>query len=111
MQLDRELLEVISSIKNLDDLESFFEEIMTPAELVDISLRWRLLVELHQGVAQRKIAEKFGISLCKITRGSRILKKKGSVALNILNELYNRHEAELDLGPAPSQRIKDSDKL
>ncbi len=88
MPLDRELLEVIASIKNLDDLETFFEEIMTPAELVDISLRWRLLVELHKGVAQRKIAEKFGISLCKITRGSRILKEKGSVALNILNDLY-----------------------
>ena len=89
MQIDRELLKVIASIKNLDDLETFFEEILTPAEIIDLSLRWKLLVDLHQGVAQRKIADKFGISLCKITRGSRILKKKGSVALNILNDLYN----------------------
>ncbi len=87
MQVDRELLKVIASIKNLDELESFFEEIMTPAEIVDISLRWKLLVELHRGMTQRKIADKYGISLCKITRGSRILKQKGSVALSILNDL------------------------
>ncbi len=88
MQIDKELLEVIASMDDLDELESFFKEIMTPAELVDLSLRWRLLVELHKGMPQRKIADKYGISLCKITRGSRILKKKGSVALRILDKLH-----------------------
>ncbi len=93
MRIDRELLQVIASIKDLDELESFFEEIMTPSELVDLSLRWRLLVDLHSGMSQRKIADKYGISLCKITRGSRILKKKGSVSLNLLNNFtHARHK-------------------
>lgn len=86
MSVDKELLEVVSSIKNLDDLNQFFNDIFTPAELEDISLRWKLLKDLHQGMTQRKIAEKYGISLCKITRGSKILKNKESVMLRILDD-------------------------
>ena len=86
MAIDRELLKVISSIKELDDLDRFFKDIFTPAELDDISLRWKLLNDLHQGMTQRKIAEKYGISLCKITRGSKVLKQKGSVVLKILDQ-------------------------
>lgn len=85
MRIDDQLLDVILSIKNKNELESFFEEIFTPAELSDLSLRWKLLKDLHAGMTQRKIAEKYGISLCKITRGSKVLKKEGSVALKVLN--------------------------
>lgn len=84
MSADLELLEVISSIKDLDELTRFFNEIFTPAELDDISLRWKLLKDLHEGMTQRKIAEKYGISLCKITRGSKVLKSKDSIVLKVL---------------------------
>ena len=87
MRIDQELLGVILSIKNKDELDSFFEEIFTPAELSDLSLRWKLLKDLHAGMTQRKIAEKYGISLCKITRGSKVLKKKGSIALKMLDAM------------------------
>ena len=86
MAIDRELMKVFLSIKELDDLNRFFKDIFTPAELDDISLRWKLLKDLHQGMTQRKIAEKYGISLCKITRGSKVLKQKGSVVLKILDQ-------------------------
>ena len=76
MTVDAELLNIILTIDNLDDLNHFFEDLFTPAEINDIALRWKLLKDLHKGMAQRKIADKYGISLCKITRGSRILKKK-----------------------------------
>ncbi|WP_299976487.1 Trp family transcriptional regulator [Desulfobacula sp.] len=85
MAIDQELLKAISSIDNLDDMNHFFEDIFTPAELDDISLRWKLLKDLHNGLTQRKIAEKYGISLCKITRGSKILKNKNSAVLKVLN--------------------------
>ncbi|WP_035238964.1 Trp family transcriptional regulator [Desulfobacter vibrioformis] len=85
MRIDQELLEVILSINTMDELEHFFDEIFTPAELSDLSLRWKLLKDLHAGMTQRKIAEKYGISLCKITRGSKVLKKKGSIALKVLD--------------------------
>ena len=84
MSVDQELLKVILSIKNLDELDSFFNDIFTPAELDDISMRWKLLNDLHKGVTQRKIAEKYGISLCKITRGSKIFKNADSMVLKVL---------------------------
>ncbi len=84
MNIDRKLLETISEIKDLGELELFFNEILTSGEVADISLRWKLLIDLRSGITQRKIAEKYGISLCKITRGSKILKKENSVVLKIL---------------------------
>lgn len=87
MRIDQELLEVILSINNKDELGFFFEELFTPAELSDLSLRWKLLIELHKGMTQRKIAEKYGISLCKITRGSKVLKKKDSMILKVLESM------------------------
>ncbi len=85
MPVDRDLLKVVASIKDLDELESFFEEVFTPRELDDLSLRWKLLTDIHDGLTQRRIAEKYSISLCKITRGSKILKKNGSITLKILD--------------------------
>jgi len=87
MTIDQELLKIISSLNDLDELNRFFNDIFTPAELDDISLRWKLLKDLHKGITQRKIAEKYGISLCKITRGSKVLKDKNSVVLKVLNQL------------------------
>ncbi len=87
MQIDKSFLNAIAKISDIDSLNSLFEELFTPAELSDLSLRWKLLKDLNKGIPQRKIAEKYGISLCKITRGSKILKKEDSSVLKILNNL------------------------
>ncbi|MCK5101145.1 MAG: transcriptional regulator [Desulfobacteraceae bacterium] len=87
MQIDRNLLGVICEISDVDDLSLLFDELFTSAELSDLNLRWKLMKDLHTGLPQRKIAEKYGISLCKITRGSKILKKKNSSVLKIFNKL------------------------
>ncbi len=78
MTVDQNLLKVFLSIDNLDDLELFFTDMFTPSELEALSLRWKLLTDLNNGLPQRKIAEKYGISLCKITRGSKLLKNRSS---------------------------------
>jgi len=67
-------------------MQRFMDELLTPAELRDLVLRWRLLQRLHAGEPQRRIADDLGVSLCKITRGSRILKQPGSVTAAILDE-------------------------
>jgi TrpR family trp operon transcriptional repressor len=61
-----------------DLLEDFFRCLFTAAELRDIVNRWLLVQEIDKGTTQREIARMFGMSLCKITRGSRELKKEGS---------------------------------
>ena len=89
MKVEKDLLKAIASIAkkkdNLEELDLFFQEIFTPGELADLSLRWKLLTDLDKGMTQRKIAEKYSISLCKITRGSKILKKKDSIVLKLLH--------------------------
>lgn len=80
----RALTSALVSISSPEEMEAFLEEILTEAELCDVTLRWRLLEMLSKGVSQRKIAEELQISLCKITRGSRILKNPQSTSGKIL---------------------------
>jgi len=89
-KIDRRAFEavtdVLSSIRTPEEMRAFLEELLTPGEMRDIVLRWRLLELLAEGVPQRKIAEELKISLCKITRGSRILKRKDAVTTRVLGE-------------------------
>jgi len=78
------LAEAVASVKSAEEMEHFLRELLTKAELRDITLRWELLRLLTQGMTQRKIAEDLKISLCKITRGSRILKEQGSICARML---------------------------
>jgi len=80
-----ELIEIFTEISDFTEMKSFIEEILTPKEIEDLALRWRLLQELNAGNTQRTIAARYGISLCKITRGSKILKKNSSITKKILD--------------------------
>ncbi len=80
-----ELVAIFTRIQDQKVMKKFFKEIFTDAERSDLELRWELMKRLHDGVAQREIASKLGISLCKITRGSKIVKSKTSTTNKILN--------------------------
>ncbi len=82
-----EIIEVIASTSDRSLLHSFFSEIFSEAELKDISLRWELLKKLRQGLPQRQIAAELGISLCKITRGAKIIKDSSSATNKILSQI------------------------
>ena len=72
--------QILSSISSPDEIRCFLQELLTENERLDIALRWHLLELLEEGVSQRKIADRLGVSLCKITRGSKLLKDDKSVA-------------------------------
>lgn len=80
------LAKVLSVIGTPDEVHLFLKELLTPSEIRDITLRWKLLELLADGVPQRKIAEELQISLCKITRGSKIMKQKAGVTARFLRE-------------------------
>jgi TrpR family trp operon transcriptional repressor len=65
-------------------IAAYFRALFTPRELADLALRWALVKALRKKEPQREIAKTLGVSLCKITRGSRELKKEDSAFLKML---------------------------
>jgi len=76
-RVDENLSELASAIAKTNDaalIENFLRRILTPTETANIASRWALVKALEQKIPQREIAKSLGISLCKITRGSREMK-------------------------------------
>ena len=76
-RVEENLSELASAIAKTSDaalIENFLQRILTPTETANIASRWALVKALEQKIPQREIAKNLGISLCKITRGSREMK-------------------------------------
>lgn len=89
-KLDESFRELCSLLAQTDDeqfIYDFFVCLFTPGERKDFANRWLLVKEIDKGTTQREIARKFGMSLCKITRGSRELNKKDSAFRKMLERL------------------------
>lgn len=88
--LNKSFEEICRLLAGVDDekfIDDFFLCLFTPAERRDFANRWLLVKEINKGTTQREIARKFGMSLCKITRGSRELNKKDSAFRKMLERL------------------------
>lgn len=75
------LKEISTALARVDDpvlIESFLKSLLTKSEIHEMSARWALVKLLWQGHTQRAIAYQLKLSLCKITRGSKELKKRNS---------------------------------
>jgi len=86
MESVTKLSKVFCWIREPEMMRRFFYEIFTPAEIDDFVLRWHLMEMLQNGESQRDIAKELGISLCKITRGSRVLRTGNSITQKILKD-------------------------
>ena len=86
-----DLLKLFAKTTDQDDMKKLLEELLTPNELKDLILRWNLMKDLYRGKPQREIATAYGISLCKITRGSKILKQPDAYTKRILSDRYDDH--------------------
>ncbi len=86
-----DLLKLFTDVEDVDDMKALFEDMFTSAELKDFTIRWKLMNELYEHIPQRTIASQLGISLCRITRGSKMLKKKDGYVRRKLSERYDDH--------------------
>ena len=84
-----EIIDIFSQTTDKHLVRKLFSEILTPAELDDLAKRWFIMKELYKGKSQRAIAQEMEVSLCKITRGSKILKQDDSEFRRILGELFD----------------------
>jgi TrpR family trp operon transcriptional repressor len=80
------LVQALCRIKDEQKMQRFLSEILTEAEYKDIFGRWKLMLRLKEGQTHRRIAADLRMSLCKITRGNRILKNESSVTNSLLEE-------------------------
>ncbi len=81
----KELARIFADIEDPELIEQFLVCMLTPREIKEIARRWSLVKMLDRGESQREIARKLEMSLCKITRGSRELKKRGSAFKKVLD--------------------------
>lgn len=86
MKTLKELASALSKITDKKLMEEFLISILTKNEIKTISSRWELVKLLYQGVSQRQISKELNLSLCKITRGSKELKKENSALKKIIEE-------------------------
>lgn len=73
--------ELVGAVAATDDREllaDFLRSLLTEYEIDEITKRWALVRLIDDGMSQRNIARELGLSLCKITRGSKELKKENS---------------------------------
>ena len=70
----KEISKLVKSIYTEAEIEAFFKELLTESEIETLSKRWRILEMLNQGFTQREIAKELQVSLCKVTRGAKIMK-------------------------------------
>ena len=90
-----ELARILADLNEPKLIKDFLICMLTPKEIDEIAGRWSLVKMLDRGESQREIARRLGMSLCKITRGSKELKKRGSAFKQVLERyVYTQPEKE-----------------
>lgn len=71
-----ELIEELLKIKDKGTMKNFLLGLMTPQELEEIPTRVKIVKMLKKGVPHHEIADKLGIGVATVTRGSNEIKKR-----------------------------------
>ncbi len=66
----KELCELLASVEDEKEADMLLKDLFTPQERDTLEERWQIIQLLAKKTPQRKIAEKLGISISTVTRGS-----------------------------------------
>ncbi len=81
----KHIAEMLSQM-NKGEIYHLLQELLTGAEIETLSKRWRILQMLSENYTQRQIAGELNVSLCKVTRGAKILKKTDSIVNKVMRK-------------------------
>lgn len=70
----KELIGLIGSARNKEEIGELLSTLLTPAEHDELARRWQIVKRLIEGSTQRKVKEELKVSIATVTRGSRELK-------------------------------------
>lgn len=82
----KEISKFILRLNSEKEVYAFLSDLFTESEISALSKRWRILSMLAEGRTQRDIAKDLNVSLCKVTRGSKILNDKTSIVTKYFME-------------------------
>lgn len=71
----KELVSLFAQLKTPERTQLFLRDILTPHELAQLAERWQIIKRLADGMPQRKIKNELGISIQRVTRGSKAFQK------------------------------------
>lgn len=91
-QARADLALAFSRLRTPEEIGQAFVDFLTASELRDLQARWLIFKMLDEGVTQREISRQLGVSLCKITRGSRFLKSPRTIVHRMLGEARQSRE-------------------
>jgi TrpR family trp operon transcriptional repressor len=84
---EQDLYNVFAAVNSPKEAKVLLEDILTPSELESMVMRWQIVKGLHKGETQRNLAKRLGISISKITRGSRMLQYGSGGFMHFLKKL------------------------
>ena len=90
-----ELFRVIASLQTMEECYSFFEDVCTIKEIIEIAQRLRVAQMLSQGISYQNISKEIGVSTATISRVSKCLEYgNGGYRLAIDRIAETEHENE-----------------
>lgn len=70
------LITYLLTVETPSAMEEALNNLLTPAELLEIANRMQIIHMIEAGIPQRKIAEELGVGIATVSRGARVLKEK-----------------------------------
>jgi Trp operon repressor len=83
----KELYQLLAAPKSPEEAELLLKDLATPQELEAFAERWQLVQMLAKGTTQREVARKLGVSISKVTRGSKWLQYGNGGFIHFLKKL------------------------
>jgi TrpR-related protein YerC/YecD len=71
--LPADLLDALTRMQNAEEMTVLLDDLLTPQEIEALAERWHIAQALRAGSSQRDIAQKLGVSVTTVSRGSRQL--------------------------------------
>jgi len=80
-----QLLRLFLNLRTRKEIDTLLHDLLTDQEIEKIVQRLQIVKLIAKGVPQRKISERLGVSIAKVTRGSLAVKESNGLFKRMLS--------------------------